>query len=296
VLVEPSPAEYWTTFDPDFTIDSVTTAFDWVEKVGNRVQSWQPGLAFRIVYRGHRDSGYGLTSSLYRSLTSPTEKRIVENERRKLLPELRRWQLHLHASGLLPALPLLATLQHLGGKTRLIDVTHSIAVALWFAVESTEPNDDANDGRLYALTYSEDLATSTKWQSLQWQDEPFWWAWPDNLPPVLVWTPPPVEQRMTRQQAAFLVEQVPAVFSAQLRQLPNGDIVRVAQWREITSLPKRAHRLSAAGRPPATDQILFTARVPANAKPGIRKGLDQVLGISERTMYPDLPGFVTYHR
>jgi len=62
--------------------------------------------------------------------------------------ELRLWQLQLHGAGILPALTLLATAQHLGGTTRLIDVTHSIAAGLWFAIEK----ENVHDGRVFALT------------------------------------------------------------------------------------------------------------------------------------------------
>jgi hypothetical protein len=80
-----------------------------------------------------------------------------------------------------------------------------------------------------------------------------------------------------------------------LRSLPNTDFISVESWRQLTSISKRAYRLAeGGGAPPTTTEILFTARVPQDRKDAIRTELEQLLGLSARTMYPDLPGFVKY--
>jgi hypothetical protein len=247
-----------------------------------------------MVYRGQRDSGWGLQSSLARTLQAPvTEAGLIDAEK-GTLEDLRSWQLQLHpAGGILPALPLLATYQHLGGKTRLIDATHSVLVALWFAVEPTD--DQAVDGRLFAMTYSQALASLDI--SFEAKQDPFWWdwanleAWPKD---VLIWSPPPLERRMMRQQSAFIVGRMASAALA-LRSLPNTNFISTDSWLRLMSISKRAYKLAGGGGAfPATPQILFTNRVDEGSKESIRRELDLFFSISARTLYPDLPGFVKY--
>ena len=293
-----APADYWARFDPAQPVASVIDALGWARQasdwVSHRTHESRP-----MVYRGQADADWGLRSSLARQLPhTATELDLVAAEK-STLAKLRTWQLQLHpAGGLLPALPLFSTLQHLGGRTRLIDVSHNVAVALWFAVEPHQDADD-KDGRLFAMTYASDLSTQS--DALEWEaePEPFWWRWKDdadwpNHRAIMIWSPPPLERRMIRQSSAFVIGRMASEDQA-LRSLPNTDFISVESWRQLTSISKRAYRLAeGGGAPPTTTEILFTARVPQDRKDAIRTELEQLLGLSARTMYPDLPGFVKY--
>ena len=114
------PAEYWARFEPLISITSLSDAINWAAQL-------EADGGSGLVFRGQDRADWPLDSSLYRRFPArPMEPDLVAAEQ-AIMTELRKWQLNLHASGLLPALPLLATLQHLGGRTRLIDVSHSLA-------------------------------------------------------------------------------------------------------------------------------------------------------------------------
>lgn len=106
------------------------------------------------VFRGHADTNWQLTSSLERICESYGVARdhIAERERNALFEFQRRAYHHLRDCPDQSALlEWLALMQHYGGPTRLVDVTHSIFVAAFFALE--DANADAaiwafNTGRL----------------------------------------------------------------------------------------------------------------------------------------------------
>ncbi|MFR0656742.1 FRG domain-containing protein, partial [Pantoea sp. SIMBA_079] len=75
-----------------------------------------------------------------------TEDDMVLAEANTLKLARREWRFdHL------AALELMAHLQHLGGPTRLLDVSVNPLIATWFAVERNEA-DDRFDGRLFAFS------------------------------------------------------------------------------------------------------------------------------------------------
>ena len=88
-----------------------------------------------LVWRGVHDDSYGLLSSGYRRLTAydgvpPTEKRMLELESALISISRDMWP---DRGG--SALETLAHVQHYGGPTRLIDVSHDPMVAVFFATE-----------------------------------------------------------------------------------------------------------------------------------------------------------------
>lgn len=98
----------------------------------------------RWVFRGHSDSSYKIIPSVGRSKGTSTSFRKYE----KSLFDIFRREAH----GLLGSIPSdewewLAVAQHHGLPTRLLDWTHNLLVALYFAVE-TKPD---TDGAILAL-------------------------------------------------------------------------------------------------------------------------------------------------
>ena len=112
----------------------------------------------RYVWRGVADGRWRLRSSLYRMLsdeqvanrTQPLLESELRSRERALLREARRWGLGLSSGRILNDLELLATLQHHGIPTRLLDVTSNPMTALWFACQKAPGQADAT-GALFAI-------------------------------------------------------------------------------------------------------------------------------------------------
>lgn len=226
----------------------------------------------------------------------PTERQLGLFEQ-QIINEARDWGLDWHSGGgRLTGLELLASLQHFGTPTRLLDFTFNPLIALWFAVE----RDDAVDGRVFAIDYSDRIvdrllaSTSDPW----WvESEPEDWAvrsW--------VWRPPPIEARMIRQDGCFLVGGIPGTVPARNARDEDGEwrVLRQTEVRQCISVPLSLINYDQAvaaiagrrlpGRPPVARS--FTLRVCQ--KPEIRRDLDRAFGYTHATIYPDLPGFATY--
>src|SRR5271163_551308 len=100
----------------------------------------------RFAWRGMVCGEWALHSSLYRRHLCSTAGPKAPDERSlsaledEVLVEVHRWGLHNGARGRLSIFEQLATLQHFGAPTRLIDVTLNAYVGLWFAVEQKWDN------------------------------------------------------------------------------------------------------------------------------------------------------------
>lgn len=204
------------------------------------------------------------------------------------------------ATDRLSALELLAALQHQGVPTRLLDFTHNAVVALWFAVEQQfdaagEPLPDA-DGRVF-IAQSNQRAVSEEWArspDLPWQlHEPDDWT-----SDIYVWTPPPIDPRMTRQQGCFVFAGVPSTTGGWWG--PTA-AMRADEIRTCVSVPIRMNsptyirNFVARGRPPGYP-LAFTIRVPTEAKHHLLRDLERGFGYTHSMLYPDYPGFAAFGR
>ena len=207
------PTAYWTDYETD--IESMSR---FLEVVGSLAATW-PERQF--VWRGVSDARWELYSSLYLAVYRTTGRRPLEGTPRttgetlrsyesQIFREAREWGLQRTATDRLSALELLAALQHQGVPTRLIDFTHNATIGLWFAVEERVDRRGTAitdiDGRIFVAEYRaipEAWATSL---NLPWVDE----APEDWSRNIYVWTPPPIDPRMTRQQGCFVLGGVPS--------------------------------------------------------------------------------------
>lgn len=262
----------------------------------------------QLVWRGVHNDSYGLLSSAYRWLkdqdhTVPSEKRMRELESNLLTVSRNTWP---DRGG--SALETLAHIQHYGGPTRLIDVSHSAMVAVFFAVEQKfdrnthQPLPDV-DGRIFAFQ-SDDrtIELDATWGSreLPWSN----WGrdengWETELP--FVWNPPPaLNERIIAQVGAFLVGGIPSLPHGQNSryrvpgawQGGNMKTMPAREVREVTSVSvflKSLDRLTAKN-----SQAAYTLRIEASAKPEIRKRLFEEHGLHHGSIYPDLFGLATY--
>lgn len=267
--------------------DAVLAVTD-LHAVGAGVPSADHHVTPRYLWRGVGNSQWGLQSSLSRKFeleygrwADEVELSLLET---RVISAAREWNLDWQAlGGRLGGLEFLARLQHHGVPTRLIDVTRSPIVALWFATENVGRHNQ--DGRIFIW----DMTGSTvpeDWQEsrgLPWQhqqnrangDQQIWSATGEK---PLAWAPPPLDDRMVGQAGAFLLGAVPANSMQRER---SSVAFRPRAWGVTDQQP--VHR----GRGP----VSLTFKVARSAKAGIIKQLERRYGISARVLFPDPDGF-----
>ena len=122
----------------------------------------------------------------------------------EIITDIHRWGLHNTSRGRQSILESLATLQHFGAPTRLIDVTFNAYTGLWFAVEE-KYNDhgerayEDTDGRIFAIDVTQRLINEI--DSLRsWEDRRKrpWSRLSNNqwCTQAFAWRPPPFEARI----------------------------------------------------------------------------------------------------
>lgn len=286
-------------------------SFDEINELLTRLFERWVGQGRMFAWRGVVHAAWPLHSSLYRRLQwtskaakAPDEKQLYSEEGR-LLSRVHQWGLHNGERGRLSVLEQLATLQHFGAPTRLVDVTLNAYIGLWFAVEPKHQNGqpvfEDSDGRLFAVDITDRLinedddhrawedATTRPWADLDPRD------W---LGTTWAWRPPPFEARIASQHGAFLFGGVPR--SGLGLRWPKGPGAGSGSWhvddvRRCTSLPLRVHKAEPGGGGVRADgQPVYTFRIKSAAKKDIRNRLRQVFAYAHETIYPDYPGFADF--
>nr|WP_082510208.1 FRG domain-containing protein [Leifsonia sp. Leaf325] len=259
----------------------------------------------RPIWRGQQDATWPVHSSLFRRLGGggPVhEDQLVAAEVAAVSAAI-RWGL-----GLARPLEFLATLQHHGAPTRLIDVTVDPELAAWFAVEA-DPDFDDSDGLVIGwgrVPVTKGGISDPYEDVLDEGGSPFWHAWETDEDRHRVdwgtgtktwtWFPPALNERMRAQRAGFLFEagpilttQVTKVFTDTLSQ--DWRAAEVARATSIVGLPSRHDVLT---KPNAANLVpIFSFRIFASAKKEIRDYLEQK-GLTSASVYPDLGGLVRH--
>lgn len=296
--------------------ERVITSFDDIaEPLTTLFERWVKDDARLFAWRGVVDASWPLHSSLYRralwtssSMKAPDEAHLYELEGR-VLASVHRWGLHDGDRGRLSILAQLATLQHFGAPTRLIDVTMNAYIGLWFAVqpryENGIPMSTEIDGRLFAIDITNRLINEDEGKR-DWPDamhRP--WRIPEAISGTewcrhtWAWRPPAFERRIAAQNGAFLFGGVPRTGLGLV--WPKGTASHGAgRWnqdevRRHVSVPLRLHVADPkAGGVSADGQPSYTFRIKGSAKPEIRARLASLFGYTHATIYPDFPGFAEY--
>jgi hypothetical protein len=296
------PYDYWSSYEE--RVDGAAEFAKCVQHIRTfgeefgRIYLGDETRRLKFFWRGQPSLVYGLHSSLARALAAQgrlTEPNMVRAER-EMLREARNW---LDVSTL-PALDVLARLQHHGAPTRLLDFTRDPYMALFFAVEK---NDDS-PGRVIAIGVPEDAASFTRAQTRS--RYPAWWEgiadW-DHLPRI--WEPEEDFPRLSAQEGVFLIAGVPSRDTLRNRRDSSGRWIPMpaSEVRECMSVPfnlasySRAPLASegsrGAGRPPRPP-VGFTLRIE-----GSKEQMRAYLGrraprVTHATVYPDEPGFAAH--
>lgn len=317
------PADY---FEP---WERVINSFSDLQESVTLICGHHPDSTF--LWRGQQNAEWPLHSSLYRRLWEakgvhgpnkthretepfPTEDDMVEAEIRILSAVREKWSFPDPA-----ALSAFARLQHFGAPTRLLDVTRNPLIAAWFAVEKSFKDADENaDARLFALATTpvartksqanHDMQVSRIDLDTASSFVPFWHIGEEDKEDISVlgnwgtgrirrfWIPPHYEQRIAAQNAAFVLDGIPANI-AEL----NKYYVKGGGQEGVWSLADRLAassigvRFSSPGRgagkniaeatPPS-----FTFRITSEAKLKIRKELEERYSYNRSTIYPDIQG------
>ncbi|TDP78063.1 FRG domain-containing protein [Brachybacterium sp. AG952] len=279
-----------------------------------------------LVWRGVGDADWGMYSSLYRRLLDdngvklpqddpigdqpyPDEDQMVAAEKEILRIARSDWRFDN-----LNALETFAQLQHVGGPTRLIDVTKNPYVAAWFAVEYNEKLED-RDGRLFAIStrpvpradddespdgeiHMDDIGSSR---------EPFWHHLVDNKARQAydwgtgslrrLWIPPAYSDRISAQNAGFIFDGVPMTTSKTARHFKidgnkpwaRADLLAASSiyLKMFKSTRKPTH--NAANLAPT-----FSFRITSEAKAEIRTYMESRFGYRSSYIYPDIQGLAAH--
>ncbi|MCS6588214.1 FRG domain-containing protein [Curtobacterium flaccumfaciens] len=281
----------------------------------DRLVGKNPGL--NLVWRGHQDAGWGIHSNLFRVLQDkradgvvrfPSEDEMIEAEQRVLRTAREEWRLND-----MSAVEVFARLQHFGAPTRLLDVSRNPLIAAWFAVEAG--SHEEKDGRLIALATGpvpKDLSVPPPGLSISSEDlapggSPVWhsydtanarrssgWGTGGNR---LVWIPSAYEQRISAQNAGFVLDGIPIVSTEVLEylnvgrdaKLASGDLLRAGSIYVHTQRTTRKATHSGPAFAPT-----FTFRIPRAVKAELRDKLETRYSLSRGTIYPDVAGLARY--
>ena len=307
-----SPENY---FQPT---EEVITTFDDLHAAITKLITKTPELP--LVWRGVRNSRWGLHSSLFRHLVRvngvvppgerpetpqpyPDENQMVVAEREILRIARTDWRFDN-----MSALETFARIQHVGGPTRLIDVTKNPYVGAWFAVEADE-KEEGNDARLFAIA-TRPVARDGKppapdsalqLDSLGAARDPFWHLLADSAARQQldwgtgarrrVWVPPAYDPRISAQNAAFLVDGVP-ITSA--RTAAYFTIEHNTYWRRADLLASASiyAKMSKPTQKPSYNARnfapTFSFRITAEAKAVIREVMESRFGYRLSYIYPDM--------
>ena len=233
----------------------------------------------------------------------PDEAQMVAAERQILRLARDDWRFDD-----MSALETFARIQHAGGPTRLIDVTHNPYVAAWFAVEASI-DDDSHDGRLFALATKpieregmQPAGDSTiRLDEVGGLRDPFWhllttpaerqqWDWGTGARRRL-WVPPAYDPRILAQNAAFILDGVPITSE---RTASYFTIEHNLYWRRADLLaassiylkmftPRRKPQYNSRNFAPT-----FSFRILAEKKGEIRRYLETRFGYRRSYIYPDM--------
>lgn len=316
-----SPGEYYASSGYELEISS----FAQLNTAIVRLTRNNPTLD--LVWRGMRNAEWGVHSSLFRKLaldngvelpepgkpapvgeqSFPTEDEMVlaEAEILRIARDYWRWDD-------VGALEIFARVQHAGGPTRLIDVTHNPYIGAWFAVEEHRDTDD-DDARLLAFAThavpkpGEEAPDSRVRLDAEWAGRvPTWHTLSEENRPAAdwgtgtlrrVWFPPHYDPRIFAQNAGFILDGVPITSEKTAKYFKNSITGEPWTRADLLAAGSTYVRLANAKIEAKTHASrmapTFTFRITAAAKREIRTALEDRFGYRHASIYPDSGGLAS---
>jgi len=290
-----APDPRWTEAGWGYKVSSP----DELTRAIGRVGTLQVGR--RFVWRGIADARWRVRSSLYRMLAEedptraePLTEAELRARERALMREARHWGLGLRSGTLANDLELLATLQHHGIPTRLLDVTSNPMTALWFACQRAGDRDAA--GALLAFDVADVVEYATlEAQAATWGSAGDPLGWPLRSPlqqsatsglPFLV-RPSVPDARMQAQEGLFIAGAAPATPS--LKGV-DGLPLRVGEPPQEKLGALFAVEDRRVGRPVRVPFLVLV--IPPALKKRMLPHLEATYNRNQRVLFPDVPGMV----
>ena len=242
-------------------------------EMAEKTKTWSNGSL--LIFRGQSDANWELNSSAERRIerikSSSKKPGMIEYLTKRLIEPAKKEGYGRQKDRDLNDLELLASLQHQGAATCLIDFTANFHLALWFACQNSEnPENSEKDGVVFVVnrgdiqTFREvtpDQAKKGIEKLLKGQtdtpestDDPFSKLSALLSPKIYYWKPPPNENRIVIQHSCF-------IFSSD----PIGKKV----YEKMT--------------------------ICKDDKKAIRDLLEKCYGLNMQTIFRDLTGFASSH-
>ena len=275
-----------------------------------------------LVWRGAQNADWGLHSSLYRQLIKqngvvapeqkpeeaqpyPDEDQMVAAEKSILRLARADWRFDD-----MSALEIFARVQHVGGPTRLIDVSRNPYIAAWFAVEQSSDHDES-DGRLFALATRPVLRRGDIVPDAQIRLDdrgasrsPFWHGYEDTVTRQTfdwgtgslrrLWIPPAYDARILAQNAGFILDGVPMTSprtASYFSKGPKNENWHRADLLAASSVHVKTYSTAIKPRPNQPNLApTFTYRISPEGKRDIRSVLESRFGYRLSSIYPDVSG------
>lgn len=248
-------------------------------------------------WRGQRDGAWELSSALYRLLkrTGSVDEARMRAAEGELVREARKYGLGRELGISNTDANLLATLQHHGVPTRLIDVTSNPMTALWFATQQPRSGRQTS-GVLFAIDVTDmPWAETFKHESTTWDaakrplaagyrqliEQSAAAARPFRLFPALP------DERMTAQEGFFIGSAAPT--APRIDAVPDLDLdVNAPPGADaLTRLAEGPER--GPGRPFALPFLALV--IPPKVKNAMRDPLKGTYNRRRRVLFPDVDGF-----
>ncbi|ELE7133111.1 FRG domain-containing protein [Vibrio harveyi] len=247
----------------------------------------------QFVFRGQGDSSWGLSTTIERTCWNNNYMtRFLHSSEKAIIKDFQR-QAHLYTSHL-PSedslIEWLALLQHHGGSTRLLDVSQSMFIAAFFALEQTQGdaaiwcfNEDYLFGHTDNVIREHESFSDLKARSRKVGEECFRGEYSESL--VMSIEPDIMNKRILAQQGLFLVpgninesfeSNLAATYGVRPQSLTCSDTWEFKTVEEVVKLDYLEHPLV---------KIIIPIEVQNKVMYMLEKS-----NISQRTLFPDLDG------
>ena len=236
------------------------------------------GSEGNYAYRGQENAEWGVESGAFRRLNPrlnfknidplDAQESFISFHKEELLEPARMDGHGVEEGHELSDLELLAKLQHHGAATCLIDFTRNFLVAMWFACQPHEEK----DGKIFIL----DTSDEENFLSLEKRDLE------KEVSPILKF--------QTRDEVALSKETIifPIPTQSWWHWSPQGLLQRILKQDSLFIFGQQKIEDT------LLQEILQEIKIKHGHKEKILEELDR-LGITERTLFKDLPGFADSH-